>query len=287
MRAQPKLLHTFLADMRPLPSKSGNTIKLRRYEKLSLATTPLTEGVPPNGQRLVKTDLNATVSQYGDFVHITDVVDLTVQDAVLTEATELLGEQEGETIDALVRDILVAGASTTTASNGSPTATLLNRTDIDTVVQTLLSNDCEMLNPVKAASTGVGSAPVRAGFWGIAHTDLIDDLEVVLGFLHTSKYPTQTGIHPAEWGSTGNVRWLVSSVAHDPANDSETYYNLPIIGRHAYAMTELEGSSETIIKSREQAGGPLNQSSTAGWKTMFTARILNDLWIHLLLVSNG
>ena len=88
-RAVPSLVHERFAQRRPLARKNGNTIKFRRYTNLSTATTPMAEGVNPPGQALAKTDLTATISFYGDFVHITDVIDLTVEDAVLTEASAL------------------------------------------------------------------------------------------------------------------------------------------------------------------------------------------------------
>ncbi len=293
-RAEPKLLHDKWADRRPLSSKKGKTIKFRRYAALSRATTPLTEGITPNGQKLSKTDLLATVSQYGDFCHITDIVDLVNEDPVLTLATEELGLQMGKTVDWLIKDVLVACASVTTATSGAEidgsTATLLNKTDIDTVVQTLMGNNADMISSLIRAGTGQGTAPIRPAFMGIAHTDLINDLELVSGFKHTAQYAGQQGIDLAEWGSTGNVRWLVSSVAHDPADDSETYYNLPIIGKHAYGIVDLSGgNAKSIIKAFGSGGtsDPLNQRATAGWKTMFVTRILNDNFMHILKVSNG
>ncbi|HNS90907.1 MAG TPA: N4-gp56 family major capsid protein [Deltaproteobacteria bacterium] len=63
--ARAKLFHEKFAQTRNLPSKSGDTIKFRRYGTLTTATTPLTEGVTPAGQKLSKTDLLAKVSQYG------------------------------------------------------------------------------------------------------------------------------------------------------------------------------------------------------------------------------
>jgi len=63
--ARAKLFHEKFAQTRNLPSKSDDTIKFRRYGTLTTATTPLTEGVTPAGQKLSKTDLLAKVSQYG------------------------------------------------------------------------------------------------------------------------------------------------------------------------------------------------------------------------------
>jgi len=294
--ARPKLVHTKFAQKKTLPKGNNKTIKFRRYAALSTATTQLAEGVTPSGQRLSKTDLLATVAQYGDFVHITDVVDMTNADPVLTVAAQELGDQMGRTIDEIVRDILVACSSSTTASNGTGTATKLNKTDIDAVVQILLNNDASMITELIKAGTGQGTSPVRPSFWGILNTALIDDLEAVSGFKSTANYPAQSNVDEAEWGSTGNVRWLASSVAHsggtpiDPFDGSGTYYYLPILGKNAYGMVDLEaGNAKNIVKSFGSGGtsDPLNQRATSGWKTMFTARILNDNFMHVLKVTHS
>jgi len=294
--ARPKLVHTKFAQQKPLPKGKGKTIKFRRYAMLSTATTQLAEGVTPSGKRLSKTDLLATVAQYGDFVHVTDVVDMTVADPVLTVAGQELGDQMGRTVDEIVRDILVACASSTTASSGVGTATKMNRPDIDSVVQTLLNNDASMITSLIKAGTGQGTSPVRPSFWGVMHTELIDDLEDVSGFKSTANYPAQSNVDDAEWGSTGNVRWLASSVAHsdgsatDPFDGSGDYYYLPIIGKNAYGVVDLEsGNAKNIVKPYGSGGtaDPLNQRATSGWKTMFTSRILNDNFMHLLKVTHS
>lgn len=289
--ARAKLFHEKFAQTRNLPSKSGDTIKFRRYGTLSTATTPLTEGVTPAGQKLSKTDLLAKVSQYGDFVYVTDWVNMTVEDPVLTVAQEELGDQEGRTRDELVRDILIASLTATHAAGGSNgnTPTEITKADIDDLVKTLLGADAEFFAPKITASTGVGTSPIRDAFWGIAHTDLIDDLEDVSNFKSTSEYPKQEGVVDGEWGSTGNVRWLVSSVAAKNLTPTPDEYDLPIIGKNAYAVTDLESGSESIVKAFGSGGtsDPLNQRATAGWKMAFVARILNDNFIQLLQVTHS
>lgn len=289
-RAQPMLVHEKFAQRRNLRRKNGNTIKFRRYTKLTTATTPLVEGVTPSGQQLSKTDLTAKISQYGDFVHITDIVDMTVEDAVLTEANELLGEQSGETRDEIVRDILAGTASITNASGGSNgnTPTELTKSDIDSVVKTLLNNNAKMMTPMIRANTGVGTAPIRMSYWGIAHTELVDDIEDVTNFKAVSEYPNPSAADDAEWGATGNVRWLLSSVA-DKTDDTVDTYKLPIIGKEAYAITDLDGAMQSIVKPFGSGGttDPLNQRSTAGWVMQMVARILNDSFIHALNVSHS
>ena len=289
-RALPMLIHDQFADNRDIPAKSGNTIKFRRYSALTTATTPLTEGQTPNGQKLAKTDLTAQVAFYGDFVTITDVIDLTVEDPVLTVEAQLLGEQAGETRDELTKDMLAATASLTQATSGSNgnTMTEINKTDIQSVVQTLLGNKAKMMTSVMTAGRGVGTTPVRAAFWGTIHSDLITpDLEAVQDFLPTSKYPAQDTVLDAEWGSTGNVRWAYSTNAEKTTGSPNTY-KLNIIGRNAYAITSITGGvMKNIVKNFGEGEDPLNQRATSGWKFPYVSRILNDSFMHILQVSKN
>jgi len=289
-RGLPFLVHNRFAQTRSLTQKT--TIKFRRYSALSVAKTPLAEGVTPPGQQLSKTDLTAKVSQYGDFVHITDVVDLTVEDKVLTEANELLGEQFGETIDELTRDILEACASTSDATHGSngQTPTELTKVDIQAVVKHLLGNKAKMITRLISASTGVGTVPVRPAYWGILHTDLIDDLEAVSGFIGVEKYPNQKDVQDYEWGSTGNVRWVISQKASKRTTPSPDEYDCFIIGQDAYGAIDLKGGTlKSIVKAFGSGGtsDPLNQRATAGWKTWYVCRILNDNFMENLEVTHS
>ncbi|HEG42465.1 MAG TPA: N4-gp56 family major capsid protein, partial [Phycisphaerales bacterium] len=138
-RAVPMFHHLKFADVKTLPKGESDSIKWRRYSALTVATAPLSEGVTPAGQQLGKNDLEARVQQYGDYVHLTDIVNLVNQDPIITETTEVQGEQMGETFDNLTRDYFAANASQTTCSNGTTgTSTDLNATDILGVIQTLL-----------------------------------------------------------------------------------------------------------------------------------------------------
>jgi len=285
--AHPDLVHLKFAQNARLDKKSGNTYKWRRYSNLSDATTPLAEGVNPPGQQMAKTDLTAQVSWYGDFVHITDVVDMTVEDPVLTIAADKLGKQMGKTFDTLMRDILSACASATNASGGdnSQTPTEITRADVDAVVKTLLGADADMVTSMVTASTGVGTTPVRPAFWSIIHTDLLDDLEAVTGFKSTSEYPRQNDVDDAEWGATGNVRWLLTTNAKK-TSESPAQYHLPIIGQNAYGDVAL-ATVKNIVKAFGSGGtsDPLNRKATSGWKKVWVARILNDSFMHVLEVT--
>jgi len=118
MTAYPKLIHTKFAQKRILPTKSGDTIVFRRYSKLDTVPIPLVDGITPPGAPLSVTDIKARVDFYGNFVTFTNQVELTVEDRVLNEATRLLAQNMGQTIDEVTRDVLASTTSVLQCSNG-------------------------------------------------------------------------------------------------------------------------------------------------------------------------
>lgn len=291
MTAYPTLIHTKFAQKRILPEKNGDTIVFRRYSKLDTVPIPLTDGVTPPGAPLSATDIKARVDFYGNFVTITNQVELTVEDRVLNESSRLLAQNLAQTIDEITRDVLASTSSVLQCSNGNNgnTPTELSKEDIDTAVKTLLGNNAEMISEVVTASTGLGTSPIRPSFWGFIDTDLLDDLEQVSNFINTSNYAQQNTVLDAEWGSTGNVRWLYTSVG-SVSSASPAVFNNFIVAKESYAVVHLRSETgEFYIEPLGSAGSadPLHQRGSVGWQHPFVARILNDAFMINLMATHS
>lgn len=277
-RAQPFLIHEKAAQTRNMSKRSGNTIKFRRYASLTPATTPLTEGVTPPGQRASKTDLTAQVKQYGDFLHVSDWVDLTNQDSTLTEFAEILGEQMGKTRDALCRDIMCACASTIDVSGA------LAQANVKTAIKTLVNNDTQFVTTLIRAGTGQGTVPVSPAYWAMSHTELLDDWQDLTDWIPVREYAKPNEADAAEWGSLEQVRVLMSTQGYKDSTLTHAY-KIPVVGKNAYGVTEIEGGAAKNIVKPFGSGGtedPLNQRATSGWKMTYVARILNDNFMVVL-----
>ena len=111
--AKTKFVFQQFGQKRPIPRNEGKTVQFRKYNlfKPDTETTKLTEAVTPEAQILSMTGITATVEQYGAYVYISDLLDLTALDPVIRDAAELLGEQMGTVIDWLTRDAMIADAS--------------------------------------------------------------------------------------------------------------------------------------------------------------------------------
>lgn len=279
-----EMRHHKIKQKRILPEKMGDRIVFRRYARLATVPIPLVDGITPPGAPLSATDIKAQVDFYGNFVTITNQVELTVEDRVLNEASRLLAQNMAQTIDEVTRDVLASTSSVLQCSNGvnGNTPTELTKADIDTAVKTLLGNDAEMISEVMVGRDQFATAPVRPAFFGYLDTDLLDDLEAVSNFLHSSQYPGDgKDVLDAEWGATGNVRWLYTSVG-SVSSATPAVYNNFIVGKEAYAVVHLRSETgEFYVEPLGSAGSadPLHQRGSVGWQHPFVARILNDAFM--------
>ena len=58
-------------------------------------------------------------------------------------------------------------------------------------------------------------------------------------------------------------------------------YPILFVARDAYGIVPLKGKDSLtpmVVNPKPAHGDPLGQRGTAGWKTMQTSVILNDLW---------
>lgn len=272
--AKPNLVYGQFGMERPIPKNGGQTINFRKFDKLEPATTPLTEGVTPNGSKLNVTQITATLKQYGAYYLLTDWLQLTAPDPVLTEATRNLGDNAGETLDTIDREALMAGTNvyygdgsvTTRATvTGAMKATL---DGFRQCVRILKRNDAKPF----ADNTYVA----------IIHPDTWYDLTQEVEDLY--KY-TESGVkklYEGELGTYQKVRFVETSrgkiYASAGASSQDVYASL-VLGRDAYGVTGIAGGGiETIAKQLGSSGtlDPLNQRSSVGWKANRVTKILTE-----------
>lgn len=286
-RAVAYFVHTMFAQVRDLPRRGGtNTIKFRRYGNLSAATTALSEGVTPSGSSLSVTDITASVAQYGDFITISDVIDYESKDPVLMEAADILGDQAGDTLDQLTRDVLAAGTVVTYVGQSTrsaiTTTDLITATEVRKAVRTLKNANARRLTKMVKASTGVATEPLSAAYIGIVHPDTTYDLQDETGWVPVEKYSSAMNAMENEVGKLNDVRFIETTNAKifsGAGAGSIDVYATVILGANAYGVSRISGEAlKNIVKPLGSAGSadPLEQRATSGWKATFVAKILND-----------
>jgi len=281
----PSMIHKIPAMKKTMPANGGTTLRMRRYNALDTAMVPLgNTGITPPAQQLTAVDIDAKVSFYGTYVQINEQVTLQNQDPVLNEAVARLGVSLRQTEDQLTRDMLAATASFINCTGGvngdSPTE--ITRNDVDEVVRTLLNNDAYTVMDNIEGADKFGTAPVRDAYFALCSTQLTGNLDATAGFIHKNQYPSPMNALRSEWGSIGNLRFLVSSigsVSNNASNLGADVYNIFCVGMEAYACVEQDQYSATFIYRPPIHDGPLALNSSVGYKFAEVPRITNDLWV--------
>lgn len=207
--AVPNLVHDQFGQKHPIPKGRGKTIEFRKYAPLPKALTPLQEGVTPSGNSLTVSTITATVAQYGDYIELSDILLLTAIDNNLLHATKLLGNQAGETLDTITREVLNSGTNIQYAegqviaryqlvggeSSGNHYFTV---ECVRRAVRTLKNNKAKKIN----------------GYYvGIIHPDVAYDLMGDDDWVSASEYAGSTQIFEGEIGKIHGVRFVETTEA--------------------------------------------------------------------------
>ena len=281
-QAEPALVHDQFGDKYPIPANGGKTIEFRKYDSLPKATTPLTEGVTPDGKALNVTTITAEVKQYGDWVPITDTLQLTAIDNNIVQATKIIASQAGRTMDSVVRDILAGGTNVIYApkvADGVETE-VKSRADLDGTSQLTSKLIMKAATQLKA----MNADPIGESYVAIIHPYVSYDLRNDPAWIDVHKYAQPDEIYNGEIGKLHGVRFVETSEAKIwkdtgcPAGLA-VFASL-ILGAHAYGTTEIEGGGlEHIVKQLGYGDDPLNQRASVGWKAHKTAERLVEQYM--------
>jgi N4-gp56 family major capsid protein len=278
-RALPNLVFVKHGQKKPIPKGNGKTIEFRKFGGLAPATTPLTEGAPPTAKDLSVTAITATVAQYGEVVSVTDVLDETALDPVITETVEILGEQSGETLDRVTRNILLGTTSVYNVGGG---------VNVDAIVAANKLTADEVLK-IRTIFKRSNIKPFEGGYY-LMFCSPEQVADVMRDPLWQSVNEYNNGGKNIEAGEVGRIhgfKFIDTTLVEPVLNSNQTapcnVYSGLAVGKNAYGIVDIESGSKpkTIIKIAKDddsdRSDPLNQISTIGWKALFTAVRLDNL----------
>lgn len=273
-----KLVHGQFGEKLTMPKHSGDVVNIRGLTPYPTATTPLTEGVTPQGNLMNFYYVEIAVNQYGKYTPITDFASFASRDDLLIHDAEELSSQSGRTIEEIDREALNAGLSviyapavvngTVNEINARAALGANSKFTVDCVFRG--ANYLEVQN----------AEPINESYVAIIHPNCKYDVINDPKFISIVQYSAATRIFKGEIGMIGNVRFVVSTFAkvwkNAGANKSGNsgpkfdVYSTLVLGKDAYKTVEIEGEGmHTIIKPHGSGGtsDPLNQRATQGWKT--------------------
>jgi N4-gp56 family major capsid protein len=312
-----------------LEKKGGSmSVKWRRIENLTATTTAiseLTENGPVAfgaGRVSVKptiTDITVATAKYGNFIILSEEVDLFNISPITMTLMDTLGANAGESLNTLQANVMKAGTNVEYAgavANKSAVAREIQAFDIKRCTSKLQAQSAQKFDSDAYGSPNVGSSPVRASFFGIVHTDVEEDIRGLTGFVGVEQYGGYTQVYPYEFGAANGVRWVSTEIApvetgtsttsasNDfrgaSANFADVYWSF-IYGKEAIGTIGLgEQHAQEIYKMYDPArpptvelitqpigssgvGDPFKEYGSIAWKAWYAGKILNTNWMVSLV----
>lgn len=263
--------YDWLATKKTMPLNSGKTIYFNRFSRLAVQTTPLTECTTPTALDMTSTVVSATIGEYGGYVKVCSLFELTSIDEDLKEHISVIGQNAAETLDVLIAAEMSAN-STVQYTNNKLAASAIATSD------TLSGKD------VRRAARNLKIAGARVfadGYYhGIAPVSTEFDLRADSEWLDAYRYTDAENIRDGEIGRLSGVKFMSTNVEVTAAAG---VYITFIAGRDALGILSLAGQpgSRIIVKTPgdQDTSNPLNMYSTVGWHAYFVAKVLNSAWI--------
>jgi N4-gp56 family major capsid protein len=271
-RAEMELRYDYGAQKKTMPKNSGKTIYFNRFSPLGLATTALTENTNPSGVDMSSTVVSATIAEYGNYTRVSSLFEMTSLDEGLKEHVEVMSQNAGETLDALIAAELSGGSTAQIVSGKALTAVAATDTltgaEIRKAVRTLKKNKA------KTFEDGLFRAiiPVSAAY----------DLRGNSEWLNANTYVNVDLYKNGQVGVLHGVRFVETNNEVYEASTVNVYHTY-VFGKNAYGTLNLAGQPEKRIMVKNpgdsDTSNPLNMYSTIGWKSYFVAKVLNSAWV--------
>ena len=297
-RAVDTLMFDKFGMAKSIPAKS-NTKKgfAYRYKNMLPATTPIVEYDGSNiksSNKIVRESVEYEVKHYGDYIEITDELDLYDYDNIKTSFTNILADQAALTVDTITRDALRGGTNVIYANGATTRLELVDGNklaviaDLKLAALKLKNQRGVKFRSVIVGSSKIGTTPIRSAYVGITSPEVVEDLRLLVGWKNVEDYAGGQTISEDEVGSYGDFRFVentnngpVVQVGTD-TEDHNVFLTL-LMAKDAYATISLrgKGSIQAIVKPIGSAGAddPLDQYGTFGWKVIHGAAIINENWL--------
>lgn len=293
------------------------TVKWRRIENLTPVTTPLAEltgtlALPTReAVRPTVNDLTATVQKYGNFIYLTEEVDLKNFTSQMDKLIEILGINAGQSLNRLQRDELEDNSTQNYANQvataSDVVATLAtDASDIDRIVNLLDESSTLRFTPMTTGSTNINTTPILDAYLGITHTHLKPQVRRLTGFTSVEKYAGQVETFRGEFGITGDVRWVETPEASIGAGGGgatattlrstlaggNDIYKTVIFGKDHHGsvglgfehIKEIYDAGDPLpgvqlishARGSSGVGDPLDEVASLGWKSWHAAKVLTN-----------
>ncbi len=265
----------------------GNKVEFRKFNTFPKALTPLTEGVIPTGQNFGMTNLEISTNQHGDYVAVSDRLQMEAYDDVIFGATEEMGAAEGDTYDTLTRNKILTGTNVAYGEYSGVQAASRRAITYQHIITPALVNKV-------ATWFKKNKVPKFDGYWvWVIHPSQEYDLTESSEWKEFHKYDDVQPIFKGEIGTLRGFRFIVDPnvkvYRSEPlASDSRTLLLNGAVSAGAATSITVDGGTLTndSIKGRKIRFGTNtvtvtgNTSTTISFASTTLAAVADDSLVY-------
>lgn len=264
------------SQMRTHPANEGRTVNFTKMQPLTIITSPLGELSNPVTCAINLSTVSMTLSEYGLTTITSRLGSLTSIDAGMKEAVERMGQNMGETLNALVGAELQNGTAyygNNHAINSFTAGDTLDTCDIRYMTRLLELN----------------RAPrYRDGFY-LGKTDPYSKLTFTADttWVSAKQYSDVNDLYKGEIGSFYGVRWLLSNYvlsgteATSTASSGVTRFYTFVHGMDSFGTYDLEKDKPKmyILPNAVDSNSPAGRVSYISWAGSYATKVLDSNWV--------
>jgi len=275
-----------------------------------------TEGTAPSGTRsLTLTKISKDLIQRGQIIKLTDVLNATDLFNSLQQSIKINGQDAALDIDTQTRNTLVGSNVAGTAKENGDSSALDNSdtltemyadggTDYSTFDATTTGNTMTAASILDAVTKmKVNRAQPTSGGMYVAATSpqVLSDVMKINEWLNAAQYSNVQELYKGEVGTIYGAKFIMHtngwSSVYSSSDDDRFAYSVGgtgttvaganiratiFLGEQAYGVPDLSSQSpfspKVIITDSADKTDPLNQITTAGFKTFWTTLRLNPAY---------
>ena len=282
--ARIKLYYAQFGKTQRLPKNHNGTVEWRKFNTFPKADV-LQEGIIPAGKAFGMTALTGSVEQYGMYTAITDKLELQAYDDIIAQASIEMGASAAETQEALTRDALLVGTNVMYCDNVTSAGVKVGNTPTSAATMGCSETNgyskltSKMLSKAATIMKKNRAPQINGKYYMVVHPSVVFDLRNDPGWLSAHEYAKPEEIFNGEIGELHGIRFISDEFApvlkgnigesSYTNKDGGCVYACYLFGQDAFGIIDPEGGAlEMIVHDKDEAGGPLNQWSTIGYKFM-------------------
>lgn len=270
-----------------VPKNEGQATSWRIFKQPALTKTPITEGVTPADVDITIDKIQAAVSQYGTWTKISDQLQDTGIDPVVTEVTEMFGEHAALTHDSIAMDVVAAG---TNVAYGGGKASRVLTAEGDTFTYAMLTSLTEYFKRQNVKKIKMPNG--KMGFVALTPPEIMTTIKGWAEWKDANKYTTPEMIKEGIVGELDGVYFKDSNISPVYSGEGAAgidVYGVIIIGKEAFGVPDIAGKRkpEIMVKDKKSGGteNPMELYSTVAWKSLFVAKRLREEAIYRIEVA--